>query len=158
MVEKIGLPRSDFFMDFFDMEYCLRARSYGYKIAVINEAELAHEVGNGRHVRILGYSTLWTNQPPWREYYISRNMIYAVWWLYANNATKCAVARYLATHAAGVALFSTSKIACLWRMAQGAYDGYHARLGIRFRPDSTPSLPTISTTTLPDAQDRAERA
>ncbi len=30
--KKIGLPRADFFMDFFDFEYCLRARSQDYKI------------------------------------------------------------------------------------------------------------------------------
>ncbi len=35
-----GLPRADFFMDFFDYEYSLRARAHGYKIAVISRAEL----------------------------------------------------------------------------------------------------------------------
>ena len=45
MVEAIGLPRADFFMDFFDFEYCLRARSHGYRIAVITRSKLAHEIG-----------------------------------------------------------------------------------------------------------------
>src|SRR5947208_877291 len=35
VVEEIGLPRADFFIDFVDYEYCLRARSHGYTIAVI---------------------------------------------------------------------------------------------------------------------------
>src|SRR5277367_4440642 len=38
VVDKIGLPRADFFMDFFDFEYCLRARSLGFEIAVVTRA------------------------------------------------------------------------------------------------------------------------
>src|ERR1700687_103493 len=50
VVEKIGWPRTDFFIDFVDFEYCLRARSSGYKIAVIGRAKLGHEIGNGRKI------------------------------------------------------------------------------------------------------------
>ena len=41
VVRKIGVPRADFFMDFFDFEYCLRARANNYKIAVISQARLS---------------------------------------------------------------------------------------------------------------------
>ena len=71
LVESIGLPRTDFFMDFFDFEYCLRARSHGYGIAVVSSVRLAHEVGDAREVRLPGYFALWPNHAPWREYYMS---------------------------------------------------------------------------------------
>jgi len=134
VVKKVGLPRSDFFMDFFDFEYCLRIRSQGYKIAVINAAKSAHEIGNARMVRLPGFKGLWPGHAPWREYYIARNLAYVAWWLYPNRNTKQFVVRHLARHAGGVLLFGVRKLACLRRMAQGFSDGRKASLGIRFRP------------------------
>ena len=135
VVQEIGLPRSDFFMDFFDFEYCLRTRSKGYKIAVIGCAKSAHEIGNARLVRWLGYQRIWPDHAPWREYYISRNLAYAVWWLYPNRSTKRFAVSHLVRHAGGALLFGSRRLACLKKMAQGFCDGRRARLGVRFRPD-----------------------
>jgi rhamnosyltransferase len=134
VVEKVGLPRSDFFMDFFDFEYCLRVRAAGFKIAVVSCARAAHEIGNARTVRLPGYLRVWPDHAPWREYYIARNMTYAAWWLYPNRNVKEFVIRHLARHAAGVLLFGSNKSSCLKKMAQGFCDGRKASLGIRFRP------------------------
>jgi rhamnosyltransferase len=134
VVKKIGLPRSDFFIDIVDFEYCLRVRSHGYKIAVISRAKLGHEIGTGRKIDLLGYKRLWTNQPPFREYYISRNLTYLAWRLQPNRAVKRSIARYLLIHAVQVLLFSTKKLQCLLRMVQGFHDGLRGRLGIRLRP------------------------
>jgi GT2 family glycosyltransferase len=134
VVEKIGLPRTDFFIDFVDFEYCLRARSQGYKIAVISRAILAHEIGNAHKVDLPGYSYLRSNQTPLREYYMSRNMAYAAWWLYPSHGAKRFVVGYLTRHAGGILLFGSSKTACLKKIVQGFLDGRKASLGIRFRP------------------------
>jgi GT2 family glycosyltransferase len=139
VVQKIGVPRADFFMDVFDFEYCLRLRSHGYKIAVISRAEVSHEIGNTRKIDLPGYKRLWMNQPPWREYYISRNLVYLAWRLYPSRATKLAVSRYLGVHFAGVLLFSSKRLACAMKMIQGFGDGLRASLGIRLRPNG--SLP-----------------
>ncbi len=134
VVEKVGLPRTDLFMYFVDFEYCLRARSHGYKIAVVTGSRFAHEMGNAREVRLPGYSGLWPNRAPWGEYYMSRNMTYAAWWLYPSSRTKRFVMRHLARHAGGVVLFGSNKLDCLRKMMQGFWDGRRASLGIRFRP------------------------
>jgi rhamnopyranosyl-N-acetylglucosaminyl-diphospho-decaprenol beta-1,3/1,4-galactofuranosyltransferase len=134
VVEKVGLPRTDLFMYFVDFEYCLRARSHGYKIAVVTGSRFAHEMGNAREVRLLGYSGLWPNRAPWGEYYMSRNMTYAAWWLYPSSRTKRFVMRHLARHAGGVVLFGSNKLDCLRKMMQGFWDGRRASLGIRFHP------------------------
>jgi GT2 family glycosyltransferase len=134
VVEAIGLPRADFFMDFFDFEYCLRARSRGYRIAVITRAKLAHEMGNARKVRLPGFSGLWPDRAPWREYYMTRNLTYAVWWLYPNSNTKRFALHHLVRHAGGVLFFGSNKLACLGKMVQGFWDGRKASLGVRFRP------------------------
>jgi GT2 family glycosyltransferase len=136
VVEKVGLPRADFFIDFCDFEYCLRVRSHGYKIAVVNSVELDHEIGNARPIRLLGSPRLWANQPPFREYYFGRNLTYLAWWLYPNRSTKWCAARYIASRGVQSLLFSDKKLACLMRMIQGLHDGLQGRLGIRLRPEA----------------------
>jgi len=133
-VRSVGVPRADFFMDVFDFEYCLRLRGHGYRIAVITGAEMAHEIGNTRKVNFPGYKRLWMNQPPWREYYLSRNLTHLAWRLYPNFLTRVSMARHLAVHFAGVLLFSSNGFACAARIIQGVTDGLRGRLGIRVRP------------------------
>jgi rhamnosyltransferase len=134
LVEEVGVPLADFFMDVFDLEYCIRARSRGYKIVIVSHAELSHEVGSTRRISLLGYKRSWTNQPAWREYYISRNLTYLAWRLYPSRATRRSILRYLLVHLLGVLMFSSNRLACAVRMFQGLRDGYRGRLGIRFRP------------------------
>jgi rhamnosyltransferase len=136
VVETIGLPRSDFFIDFVDYEYCLRARSHGYKIAVTTRVKLYHEIGKAHKVRFLvGRRHLWSEHHPFREYYYSRNLVYCVWWLYPSMAAKGFALLHLTRHAVGVLLFGSERLACLKRMAQGFRDGRRAMLGVRFPPD-----------------------
>jgi len=134
VVQEVGVPRADFFMDISDIEYYLRIRSHGYRIAVISRAKMSHEIGNTRKVSLPGYELLWTDQPPFREYYISRNLTYLAWWLYPNLATKISIGRYLAVHLAQVLLFSSDRLACAVKMVHGFGDGLRGRLGIRMRP------------------------
>jgi rhamnosyltransferase len=134
-VAKVGLPRSDFFIDFVDYEYCLRIRSRGYKIAVITRAKLYHEVGRAHKVWFLGRWHRWAEHRPFREYYYSRNLAYSIWWLYPSAAGKVFAVRHLARQALAVLLLGSEKLACLKRMAQGFWDGWRASLGVRFRPE-----------------------
>jgi GT2 family glycosyltransferase len=136
VIEKIGLPRSDFFIDFVDYEYCLRARSHGYKIVVITRAKLHHQVGKARTLRfLLGRKHLWSEHRPFREYYYSRNITYSVWWLYPSLPAKGFLLLHLMRHGISVLLIGSEKLDCLKKMVQGFWDGRRASLGIRFRPD-----------------------
>jgi len=132
VIERIGFPRADFFMAFIDFEYCLRARQHGYKIAVVIDAKLDHEVGHARAIRLPGFPRLWPVHAPWQEYYMARNLVYAAWHLYSNTKTKVFAVRHLARHAVGAVLFGPKKLACLVKMAQGFSDGRMGRLGKRF--------------------------
>jgi GT2 family glycosyltransferase len=134
VVERVGLPRADFFMDFVDFEYCLRARGQGYKVVVVPRARITHELGNSREVRLPGVRKLWYNQAPFREYYYSRNLAYSVWWLYPSKSAKRFVLRHLVRRAAGLILFGSNKLSCLQKIGQGFVDGRRASLGIRFLP------------------------
>ena len=71
----LGGFREDYFIDYVDTEYCLRARRAGYEILVACDAKLHHRWGNARQMSILGLSTRPTFHSPLRWYYISRNRI-----------------------------------------------------------------------------------
>jgi GT2 family glycosyltransferase len=134
VVDSIGLPRADFFMDFFDFEYCLRIRSQGYRIAVINLCHFSHEIGDARTIRFAGHSHVWSDHAPWREYYVSRNATYIARWLYPSFRTNRSVALHLLRHATAILLFGSKKAASLKKMVQGVCDGWRGKLGIRFLP------------------------
>lgn len=135
-IEEVGLPRSDFFMDFVDYEHCLRMRRYGYKIAVVTNARMDHTIGDPQRRTLFGKERIWVGYPPWREYYIARNEVFAIWTEYPDWKTKYSIVRRLLRHAVGVALLGEKKRACLKMMFRGFMDGRAGRLGVRVLPES----------------------
>jgi rhamnosyltransferase len=133
-VENTGLPRADFFMDMFDFEYSLRARSHGYRIAVISDCRFSHEIGNTRVFRIFGKDRLWTQQMPWREYYVARNLAYMAWRLRPTARMKQYAIKGLAYILVMTLLVGDHKSASFVKLVQGIHDGIRGKLGIRFRP------------------------
>lgn len=54
----VGLMNEYFFIDFLDLEWCMRAKSKGYKIFLSPSARLLHRLGNGRKDRVLSHSPM----------------------------------------------------------------------------------------------------
>lgn len=73
--KKLGFFKDDFFIDYVDTEYCLRARKNNYGILVSQKAILFHQFGNKKIVRFLGHPFQPTFHKPFRRYYICRNRI-----------------------------------------------------------------------------------
>lgn len=71
----IGPLRDDFFIDYVDTEFCLRAKNAGYKILVACDSILRHRLGERTEKTILGIRFIPTNHSPIRHYYISRNRV-----------------------------------------------------------------------------------
>jgi len=132
VVERAGLPRADFFIDFVDYEYCLRLRRHGYRIAMVRDSLLDHAIGNPRTINILGYSKAWGGHAPWREYYMSRNETFTIWNYFPDWKSKFSVLRRLVRHFLAILAFGEHKGACLKMMLLGFVDGRAGRLGIRF--------------------------
>jgi GT2 family glycosyltransferase len=130
-IQKAGLPRQDFFMDFVDYEHCLRLRSLGYLVAVVRDSKLDHAIGTPTVFRIFGRVKSWTDHAPWREYYMTRNEIVTMWRYYPSPLSKAFVLYRLARHAVAVLVFGKHKLACLEMMYRGLRDGRASRLGIR---------------------------
>ncbi len=104
--ETIGGFREDFFIDYVDTEFCLRAQLHGYKIIAACQAKLEHRLGNRKKVKVGPFTLMPTFHPPWRWYTINRNRIpmlklYALrfphWLVYELVATMYVLLRMLLT-------------------------------------------------------------
>ena len=74
-----GLYREDFFIDYVDYEFCLRAVAHGWKIVYAPAAVLVHNPGRANELSILGIRNLTiTNHSPLRRYYLMRNGIWTI--------------------------------------------------------------------------------
>lgn len=64
------------FIDFVDIEYCLRARAAGFRIVAAPKALLFHELGAVSEGKLLRRFAVYpTHHSPLRHYYISRNRV-----------------------------------------------------------------------------------
>ncbi len=68
----VGAMREDFFIDWVDTEWCLRARDRGWRIYGACGAVLEHTLGD-KVVRVLGREI--PCHAPWRHYYQARNFV-----------------------------------------------------------------------------------
>jgi rhamnosyltransferase len=75
-VKKIGRFRDDYFIDYVDIEYCLRLRKNGYKIFRVNSSFLTHSEANLSRIKILGNTVYPPNHSALRWYYKVRNYLY----------------------------------------------------------------------------------
>lgn len=65
-----------FFIDYVDHEYCLRMRSFGFKILRLNSVYIYHELGDVKSRKFFFIKVFPTNHPPQRWYYRTRNRFY----------------------------------------------------------------------------------
>lgn len=77
---QVGPFRDDFFIDFVDIEYCLRLRRHGYKLLQADGARLEHHVGKRIGTGWFGVTT----HSPLRKYYKTRNR-FQVWREYGRD-------------------------------------------------------------------------
>lgn len=82
-----GQFRGDFFIDYVDIEYCLRARSAGYSIAQVCVTTMVHAYGEPTPRRILHKRVQPSNYSPARRYYNARNRL-VVWRAYWRSETR----------------------------------------------------------------------
>ncbi len=127
---QIGPFREDFFIDYVDTEYCLRARQLGYKLVVACKASLTHQLGNQREARFGPLTMHPTFHSPLRWYYISRNRVpmmrryawrFPHWFFYELLVNLYGLARLV--------LFEDRKSRKALAMILGMWDGLGSRMG-----------------------------
>lgn len=81
--EKVGKYNEKFFIDFVDIEFCLRIKKRGYLIIRANNSMMLHRIGNSENHKFLFTNCICTNHNFERRYYITRNRLY-MWHRYFN--------------------------------------------------------------------------
>ncbi len=71
----LGPFRDDFFIDCVDHEYCLRARSHGFRVLMTSKPVMTHGIGHFTEHRLLGKNVGTSNHNPARQYFMSRNSV-----------------------------------------------------------------------------------
>jgi rhamnosyltransferase len=71
----IGPFREEFFIDYVDIDYCIRARANGYRVIKTRRPLMSHSIGSPKQHRFL-WTRKWTsNHSADRRYYIARNNV-----------------------------------------------------------------------------------
>lgn len=78
----VGLMEERLFIDCVDIEFCLRVREHGWRIAVAPGSNIIHSLGHQEPLRPFGVQRFmdgvpatYQYHPPFRQYYITRNNI-----------------------------------------------------------------------------------
>jgi rhamnosyltransferase len=74
----LGGYRDDLFVDYVDIEFCLRARARGYRVVASRTPAMTHRIGRPTRRRIGPRVVTPTNHSAIRRYYITRNR-FIVW-------------------------------------------------------------------------------
>lgn len=125
---KIGGFDSRMFIDFVDIEYCLRLRVKGYKILRVNDTCVHQQYGNitgsfsifGKKFYLFGYS-------PTRIYYSVRNQIYYIKKHHKNISTVKQIL-YLAGYIGKRLVFENNRAKSFIAVCRGIKDGIKIRI------------------------------
>lgn len=127
---KAGPFREELFLDFVDVEYCLRLRNNDFRIIQVNGALLDHSWANMTENSFLGRRVVHLNYPPFRWYYIARNFCY-VYAIYKSVFPESyrLHRRFVLKQAVWALIFERSKLLKLKMMFIGLRDFKTNRLG-----------------------------
>lgn len=96
IINEIGEFKEEYFIDSIDTEFCMRIICNKYKILVIRDAVLYHELGEKKDYEIMGIKITPTNHNALRRYYIYRNRI-KMWKEYWRKIPKYIIYEILAS-------------------------------------------------------------
>lgn len=126
VLARVGRMREDFFIDFVDVEWCLRARFEGHPVYGVCTARLEHRLGD-EPVKFLGREYL--THSPRRHYFHVRNavLLYREPWVPLN--WKLVSASRLVLKMGFHVLVTPPRLQHLARMASGFLHGLLGRTG-----------------------------
>lgn len=122
----VGLMKDDLFIDYVDIEWGLRASSFGYDSYGVFSAIMQHNLGDS-HVSVLGRSI--PLHSSLRHYYMVRN----AFWLYKQSYIplrwKIVDGKILMKRALLYCIYSKPFSEHFYMMLKGGYDGLRSKLG-----------------------------
>jgi rhamnosyltransferase len=129
---EIGLFEEEFFIDFLDHEFCLRARKYGYKIFMSPQVTMVHNLGDTKQHKLLRSNVMATNHNYIRRYYITRNRLYT-YKKYFHSEKEWIKEDFIATAKEFIIilLFEQDRGKKLGSMFKGLFDALSGKKGAR---------------------------
>ena len=125
-LKRVGAMAQHLFIDYVDLEWCLRASLLGYRHFQIPAAKMAHAIGD-EPIIFLGKP--WPSHSPIRHYYMFRNAI----WLYRQSSIpwrwKCVDGAKLIRKLIFYTLFAKPRSQHLKMIMRGLWDGARGKLG-----------------------------
>ncbi len=124
----LGGFRDDFFVDYVDTEYCLRARAAGYLVARACRLTMSHTIGRPTKRRAFFRSVTPSNHNRMRRYFITRNRI-RVWKQYGRLEPRYVRFDIRASlkELLKLVVYEDDRPAKLAAIARGAWDGLFQR-------------------------------
>jgi rhamnosyltransferase len=131
LFEQVGHFNESLFVDYVDIEYCLRTRKAGYTIIQCPRAALNHNQGRITRHHVLGRWVATTNHSAARRYYITRNRLWVLGkflkdWAWARQEIRC-----LFSETAKIFLLEQDRWSKLKGIGIGAFDAFRGKLGNR---------------------------
>ena len=133
--EKVPGFRESFFIDYVDLDFCLRLRRAGVRIIQDKSLKLPHSIGDRRAHRVGPLTVPVIHYPAWRHYWIARNGTILI---RENRRTLKAwsfrTLLYLVRWVTVTALFEPKRGSCLRAFFQGFGDGRAKRVSSSYLP------------------------
>jgi rhamnosyltransferase len=123
---EVGSFREDLFIDYVDVEWCLRAMRQGYSLWGICAATMEHDLGDEP---IYVFGRTFFAHSPLRHYYLIRNGITLYKASYISWRWKCSDAPRLLRKSIFYLILSQPRLPQIRMMGKGFWDGLCGRLG-----------------------------
>ncbi|MDP8983771.1 MAG: glycosyltransferase family 2 protein [Pseudomonadota bacterium] len=127
----VGPFREEFFIDYVDLEYCIRARANGYSVINVRRPLISHVIGAPTQHKLL-WTTRWTtNHPADRRYYRARNdtVMLREYGNYRYWRIKSCMRSFRTCKR--IVLYERGKADKVIAVVQGWWDGIHGIMGPR---------------------------
>jgi GT2 family glycosyltransferase len=133
LVNRIGLPSSELFIYWDDLEYALRAKQDGSRVFLVKSSRILHPLPVRRVFRFLGKEVIYRDLPPWKIYYDVRNKI-LVTQQYRSKAVLLKTFAGIALRAFWDVVRNPEMLRSLLGYGLGIWDGLFKRTGMRVPP------------------------
>ncbi|EHN8851310.1 rhamnosyltransferase [Enterobacter hormaechei] len=124
--EKVGKMEEALFVDYIDVEWALRAKKFGYRVAMTNQASMAHTIGDSR-LNLLGRKI--SVHSPMRRYFLVRNSFFMIRKPYIPVGYKIREVFLNFARAAISLILNKEKKKTLMMIFYGISDGLSGRFG-----------------------------
>ncbi|MDI6733010.1 MAG: glycosyltransferase family 2 protein [Planctomycetota bacterium] len=127
---KVGLFDEDFFIDYVDVEFCLRCLFHGFRTIEAQNAILYHASGKPTQHRFLWEDILVTHHSPLRGYYGARNrvVLWKRYFLVEPYWVKQDIIN-MVRHILKIVLYEKDVIKKLFSILKGTYHGFVGKTG-----------------------------